>query len=84
MNRLTVLAAWVLLFTLPPARAGELPRAEPEAIGLRDEKIAELKPRLVCLVYKQAIEELCEKRWPSRWGLLDERLGNSRLFLLPL
>src|SRR5690348_13933014 len=50
MNRLAVLVASVLLISPPAARAGELPRAEPEAVGLSAGKMAELEPSLQRLV----------------------------------
>src|SRR4051812_37935657 len=50
MNRLVVLAASVLLVAPGVAGAGELPRSEPEAVGLSAGKLAELKPALQKLV----------------------------------
>jgi CubicO group peptidase (beta-lactamase class C family) len=50
MNRLGVLVASVLLVFPPPVLAGELPRAEPEAVGLSAGKLADLKPSLQRLV----------------------------------
>jgi CubicO group peptidase (beta-lactamase class C family) len=50
MKRLAVLVVSVLLVFPTPARAGELPRTEPEAVGLSAGKIAGLKPSLQRLV----------------------------------
>src|SRR5262245_5031458 len=49
MNRLTLIAA-LSVISPQPAPGGELPRAEPGAVGLSAEKAAELKPSLQRLV----------------------------------
>jgi CubicO group peptidase (beta-lactamase class C family) len=49
MNRLTLIATLSLISPLP-AHGGELPRAEPESVGLSAEKAAGLKPSLQRLV----------------------------------
>ena len=50
MRLLALLTAPLLLAPLLPARAGELPRAEPGAVGLSAEKLAKLRPALQALV----------------------------------
>jgi CubicO group peptidase (beta-lactamase class C family) len=50
MNRLAVLVASLLLAFPIPAHAGELPKAEPEEVGLSAAKLAELRPSLQRLV----------------------------------
>ena len=46
-------------------------------------KIRKYKPKVVCSVYKSALEKLCEKKFTNQWGLLDEQIGDSTLFALP-
>ncbi len=46
-------------------------------------KIRKYKPKVVCSVYKSALEKLCEQKFTNQWGLLDEQIGDSTLFALP-
>jgi CubicO group peptidase (beta-lactamase class C family) len=50
MIRPALIAVSVLLAPLPAARAGELPRSEPGAVGLSAARLAELKPTLQKIV----------------------------------
>lgn len=72
------------LVKVPSRRADSLDPADvSEGRTILKRKIAELRPQIVCSVYKRALEELCEIRLTNRWGLVDETLGDSKLFVLP-
>jgi len=72
------------LVTVPSRRADSLDPADvSEGRTILRRKIAELRPQIVCSVYKRALEELCEIRLANRWGLVDETMGDSKLFVLP-
>jgi len=72
------------LVKVPSRRADSLDPADvSEGRAILKGKIAELRPLIVCSVYKRALEELCEIRLTNRWGLVDETLGDSQLFVLP-
>lgn len=72
------------LVKVPSARADSLDAAD-IAYGRRQlrKKIRDLKPKIVCSVYKGALEELCEARFTNQWGPLDARVEGSRLFIMP-
>ena len=68
-----------------PSKSAKDLKAEDIKYG-RDElrrKIRKYKPKVVCSVYKSALEKLCEKKFTNQWGLLDEQIGDSILFALP-
>ena len=69
---------------VPSARADNLDPADVDygRVVLR-KKIDDLKPRIVCSVYKKALEKLLETKFKNQWGLVDERIGNSLIFILP-
>ncbi len=72
------------LVKVPSRRANSLDPADvSEGRTILRRKIAELRPQIVCSVYKRALEELGEIRLTNRWGLVGETLGDSRLFVLP-
>jgi len=69
---------------VPSLRADSIDRAD-IAYGRKvlQDKISRLKPKVVCSVYKKAVEELCGISLTNRWGLLDERIEGCLLFVLP-
>ena len=73
MARLVPPAAILLLIPLSAIHAGELPRAEPEAVGLSADKLAELKPALQKLVDDGKIAGRRRPDRPPRQGRVRRR-----------
>src|SRR5262249_58123968 len=68
MTLLALPVAHAFLVSLATAHAGELPRAEPEAVGLSAGRIADLKPALQKIVDEGKIAgEVALARASARW-----------------
>ena len=72
------------LVKVPSPRADSLDPAD-VAHGRKvlAEKVSNLRPKVLCSVYKKALEELCETKFRNEWGLLKQRVGESSIFILP-
>jgi TDG/mug DNA glycosylase family protein len=68
----------------PSLRADSLTREDFEAgrAILRD-KIERFQPKIVCSVYRKSLEVLTGRKYTHRFGLLDDRIGETRLFAAP-
>ncbi len=68
----------------PTARASEV---TPDEIAWGSERlrrlILQLELAVVCLIYEKALEPVLTQRVTHRWGAQPERIGASRVFLLP-
>ena len=69
---------------VPSARADTLDPADVDyGRTVLRKKIEDLKPGIVCSVYKKALERLLETKFKNQWGLVNERVGDSSIFILP-
>ncbi len=68
----------------PSPRADALTREDFEAgrAMLRD-KIERFQPKIVCSVYRKSLEVLTGGKYTQRFGLLGDRIGETRLFAAP-
>jgi double-stranded uracil-DNA glycosylase len=68
----------------PSPRADTLTREDFEAgrAMLRD-KIERFQPKIVCSVYRKPLEVLTSRKYTHQFGLLDDRIGETRLFAAP-
>lgn len=46
-------------------------------------KIERFQPKLVCSVYKTTLEALTGRKYPRKYGLLSDTIGDTRLFAAP-
>ena len=68
----------------PSPRANSLTHEDIEAgSAMLRGKIERYQPRLVCSVYRGTLEALTGKKYGKRYGLLDETIGETRLFAAP-
>ena len=68
----------------PSPRANALTRADIEtgrATLLR--KIERYQPTIVCSIYKKTLEALTGHKYTRRFGLLPDRIGDTKLFAAP-
>jgi TDG/mug DNA glycosylase family protein len=69
---------------VPSARADTLDSADVDhGRTVLRKKIEDLKPRIVCSIYKTALERLLETKFKNQWGLVSQRLADSSIFILP-
>ncbi len=69
---------------VPSARADRLDPADVDyGRAVLRKKIDDLKPRIICSVYKKALEKLLETKFKNQWGHVDERIADSSIFILP-
>ena len=72
------------LVKVPSARADALDPIDVEhGRRMLRLKIMTLKPSIVCSVYKSGLQKLTGLDLRNQWGLLEEGIGESRLFVLP-
>jgi double-stranded uracil-DNA glycosylase len=68
----------------PSPRADVLTREDIEAgRAMLLHKIESYQPKIVCSVYRKTLEVLTGRKYTHRFGLLDERIGETLLFVAP-
>jgi double-stranded uracil-DNA glycosylase len=68
----------------PTPRANELTREEVAAgASILRHKIETHQPKFVCSVYKSTLEALAGNKYANHYGLLDDKIGDTRLFAAP-
>ena len=72
------------LVKVPSARADGLDQVDIDyGRGELHQKIRDLRPKIVCSVYKRALRELCGTSFRNQWGNLGREFEGSALFALP-
>jgi G:T/U-mismatch repair DNA glycosylase len=68
----------------PSPRANALTREDIETgRAILRRKIERYQPNLVCSIYKSTLEVLTGRKYTRRFGLLPDRIGETRLFAAP-